>query len=144
VLAFSVSFENDYIHVLQMLRLAGIPLRAADRGPGDPLVVMGGSCPLPEPRALAPFADLIAVGEGEALVPRMMDALQGAADPRRGQDALTEKDGFYVPSRHEVRYHADGTVAAYDGAGPGPPPAWMAGQDGAAAVRVLTPHTEMS
>ena len=44
VLAFSVSFENDYVHVLRMLRLAGIPLRAADRGPGDPLVVMGGSC----------------------------------------------------------------------------------------------------
>src|SRR4030095_2288751 len=108
VLAFSVSFENDYIHVLRMLRLAGIPLRAAERGPSDPLVVMGGSALFLNPEPLAPFADLIAVGEGEALVPRMMDALQGASDVRAGLDRLTEKDGFYVPSRYEVRYHGDG------------------------------------
>src|SRR5262249_1452789 len=41
VLAFSISFENDYLHVLRMLRLAGVPLRAAERGRGDPVVVMG-------------------------------------------------------------------------------------------------------
>jgi len=144
VLAFSVSFENDYIHVLRMLRLAGIPLRAAERGPDDPLVVMGGSALFLNPEPLAPFADLIAVGEGEALVPRMMDALQGAADLRRGPDALTEKDGFYVPSRHEVRYHADGTVAAYDG--PGRVLRQRGWPDKMALPQsvVLTPHTEMS
>jgi len=54
VLAFSVSFENDYVHVLRMLRLAGIPLRAADRGPDDPLVIMGGSALFlnPEPSGI--------------------------------------------------------------------------------------------
>jgi len=144
VLAFSVSFENDYVHVLRMLRLAGIPLRAADRGPGDPLVIMGGSALFLNPEPLAPFADLVAVGEGEALVPRMMDALQGAAEPRRGLDGLTEKDGFYVPSRYEVRYHADGTVAAYDG--PGRVLRQRGWPDKMALPQsvVLTPHTEMS
>jgi radical SAM superfamily enzyme YgiQ (UPF0313 family) len=144
VLAFSVSFENDYVHVLRMMRLAGIPLRAADRGPGDPLVVMGGSALFLNPEPLAPFADLIAVGEGEALVPRMMDALQGASDPRRATDALTEKDGFYVPSRYEVRYHADGTVAAYDG--PGRVLRQRGWPDKMALPQsvILTPHTEMS
>ena len=43
MIAFSVLFENDYLHVLKMLRMAGIPLRAADRGPGDPIIVFGGS-----------------------------------------------------------------------------------------------------
>ena len=108
-IAFSVSFENDYLHVLQVLRLAGIPLRAKDRGPRDPLVILGGAAMMLNPEPLAPFADLVAVGEGEPMVPRMMEALLGASDPRRGIDALGPRDGFYVPSRYEVRYHEDGT-----------------------------------
>jgi radical SAM superfamily enzyme YgiQ (UPF0313 family) len=143
-LAFSVSFENDYLHVLQMLQLAGIPLRAAERGAGDPLVILGGSAVFLNPEPLAPFADLVAVGEGEALVPKMMDALLGASDPRRGLDALHEKDGFYVPARHVVRYHPDGVVAAYDGPGPAlRQRGWPGGMALPQSV-VLTPHTEMS
>jgi radical SAM superfamily enzyme YgiQ (UPF0313 family) len=144
VVAFSVSFENDYVHVLRMLRLAGIPLRARDRGPDDPVVIMGGSALFLNPEPLAPFADLVAVGEGEAMVPRMMDALQGAADPRHGLDGLTAKDGFYIPSRYEVRYHADGTVAAYDG--PGRVLRQRGWPDRMALPQsvILTPHTEMS
>ena len=102
MVAFSVSFENDYLHVLKMLRMAGIPLRAADRGKNDPLVVMGGAALFLNPEPLAPFADLIAVGEGEALVPRLLEALVGAATRARASTALTAKDGFYVPSRYEV------------------------------------------
>ena len=98
--AFSVSFENDYRHVLQVLRLAGIPLLARDRGPRDPLVILGGAATFLNPEPLAPFADLVAVGEGEPMVPRMMEALLGAGDPRKGLDSLPPKDGFYVPSRY--------------------------------------------
>ena len=53
--AFSVSFENDYRHVLQVLRLAGIPLRASDRGPRDPLVILGGAAMVKaEPLGMSP------------------------------------------------------------------------------------------
>ncbi len=144
VLAFSVSFENDYLHVLRMLQLSGVPLRAADRGPDDPVVVLGGAALFLNPEPLAPFADLIAVGEGEALVPKMVAALSGASDPRRGIESLSEKDGFYVPSRYEARYHADGTVAGYDG------PGRIVRQRGWPETMalpqsvILTPHTEMS
>jgi radical SAM superfamily enzyme YgiQ (UPF0313 family) len=142
--AFSVSFENDYLHVLQVLRLAGIPLRARDRGPRDPLVILGGSALFLNPEPLAAFADLVAVGEGEALVPRMMDAILGASGVRQGLDALTPRDGFYVPSRYEVRYHADGTVAAYDGPGPVVRQRGWPGTMGFPQSVILTPHTEMS
>jgi radical SAM superfamily enzyme YgiQ (UPF0313 family) len=142
--AFSVSFENDYLHVLQMLRLSGIPLRAADRGPGDPVVIMGGAAMFLNPEPLAPFADVIAVGEGEALVPRLLDALVGAAGPRAGLDALREKDGFYIPSRYTVRYHPDGTVAAYDGPGPVVRQRGWPGQMPMPQSVILTPNTEMS
>src|SRR5215831_9436909 len=143
-LAFSVSFENDYLHVLQMLRLAGIPLRAKDRGTRDPLVVLGGAATFLNPEPLAPFADLIAVGEGETLVPKMMDALLGSPTPRDGLARLSEKDGFYVPSRYEVRYHADGTVAGYDGPGPVVRARGWPGKMALPLSVNLTPHTEMS
>lgn len=143
-IAFSVSFENDYLHVLQVLRLAGIPLRARDRGPRDPLVILGGAAMFLNPEPLAPFADLVAVGEGEPMVPRMMEALLGAENPRKGLEGLPPKDGFYVPSRYEVRYHDDGTVAAYDGPGPVLRQRGWPGTMGFPQSVILTPHTEMS
>jgi radical SAM superfamily enzyme YgiQ (UPF0313 family) len=143
-IAFSVSFENDYLHVLQVLRLAGIPLRAKDRSPRDPLVILGGAAMFLNPEPLAPFADLIAVGEGEPMVPRMMEALLGASEPRRGIEGLREKDGFYVPSRYEVRYHSDGTVASYEGPGRIVRQRGWPGAMGFPQSVVLTPHTEMS
>jgi radical SAM superfamily enzyme YgiQ (UPF0313 family) len=144
VVAFSVSFENDYLHVLQVLRLAGIPLRARDRGPRDPLVVLGGAAMFLNPEPLAPFADLVAVGEGEPMVPRMMEAILGARDPCAGLASLQPKDGFYVPSRYEVRYHDDGTVAAYDGPGRVVRQRGWPGAMGFPQSVILTPHTEMS
>jgi len=143
-IAFSISFENDYLHVLQVLRLAGIPLRAKDRGPRDPVVILGGAAMFLNPEPLAPFADLVAVGEGEPIVPRMMEALLGAADPRKGLEGLQPKDGFYVPSRYEVRYHADGTVAAYDGPGRITRQRGWPGAMGFPQSVILTPNTEMS
>ena len=142
--AFSVSFENDYLHVLQILRLAGIPLRARDRAAGDPIVILGGAATFLNPEPLAPFADLIAVGEAEPMVPKMVDALLGARDPRRGLEDLSPGDGFYVPSRYEVRYHADGTVAGYDGPGRVVRQRGWPGTMGFPQSVVLTPHTEMS
>jgi radical SAM superfamily enzyme YgiQ (UPF0313 family) len=143
-IAFSISFENDYLHVLQVLRLAGIPLRAKDRGPRDPLVILGGAAMFLNPEPLAPFADLVAVGEGEPMVPRMMEALLGGADPRKGLDTLQPKDGFYLPSRYEVRYHDDGTVASYDGPGRITRQRGWPGAMGFPQSVILTPHTEMS
>ena len=144
VLAFSISFENDYLHVLKMLRLAGVPLRAKDRGPRDPIVLLGGAAMFLNPEPLAPFADVIAVGEGETLVPRLLEALAGANDPRAGIASLKEKDGFYIPSRYEPQYHADGTVARYDGPGPVLRARGVPGQMALPQSVILTPHTEMS
>src|SRR5688572_4804683 len=74
VVAFSVSFEWDYVNVLTLLRLAGIPAYAAERTPRHPLIVVGGAVTFVNPEPLAPFADVIAAGEGEALVPALRSA----------------------------------------------------------------------
>ncbi len=143
-IAFSVCFENDYLHVLQVLRLAGVPLRAAERGPRDPIVILGGAAAFLNPEPLAPFADLVAVGEGEPLVPRMMEALLGAPSARAGIATLQPQHGFYVPSRYEPRYGADGVLLSCEGPGR---ILRQRGWPGAISLPqsvVLTPHTEMS
>src|SRR5258708_18289556 len=69
VVAFSVSFEWDYVNVLTLLRLAGVPSYAAERSPRHPLVVIGGAVTFVNPEPLAPFADVIAAGGGQVLIP---------------------------------------------------------------------------
>ena len=78
VIAFSVSFEWDYVNVLTLLRLAGVPRYATERGVRHPLVVIGGAVTFVNPEPLAPFADVIAAGEGEVLVPGLRRALSGS------------------------------------------------------------------
>ena len=112
VIAFSVSFEWDYTNVLTMLRLAGVPLRAADRDYTHPLVVIGGAVTFVNPEPLAMFADVIAAGEGEVLVPALVDAM--ASSSRSEQlKRLAQARGYYIPSFYDVEYAADGTIVRY-------------------------------
>src|SRR5881296_895932 len=87
------------------------PLRAGDRRPHDPLVLMGGVCAFSNPEPVAPFMDLIVVGEGEELVGELIAAYRDGYDDReRLLDTLATIEGVYVPSRYEVSYALDGTV----------------------------------
>ncbi len=123
VLAFSVSFEWDYTNVLSMLRLAGVPLRAEERTPHDPLVVIGGAVTFVNPEPLAPFADVIAAGEGEMLIPSLMASIGAASDRDELLRRLVGERGFYVPSFYTVRYTPDGRIDAFEPiAGSGAPP----------------------
>src|SRR5207245_941745 len=98
-------------NVLRLLALARIPLRPEDRRPHDPLVLMGGVCAFSNPEPVAPFMDVIVVGEGEELVAELIAAYREGYDDRaRFLDALAQLEGVYVPSRYEVVYAPDGTV----------------------------------
>jgi radical SAM superfamily enzyme YgiQ (UPF0313 family) len=113
VVAFSVSFEWDYVNVLTLLRLAGIPSYAAERTARHPLIVIGGAVTFVNPEPLAPFADVIAAGEGEVLVPGLRRAVAAASDREDLLRLLATERGFYVPSFYEPHYAADGTLAGY-------------------------------
>jgi len=114
VFAFSVSFEWDYTNVVSMLRLAGLEPRAERRHALDPLVVVGGAVTFVNPEPLAPFADLIAAGEGELLVPSIIEAFAdcGSRDRSALLARLATQPGCYVPSLYEVTYDGPGKVAA--------------------------------
>lgn len=102
-LGFSVTHELCYTNILYMLDLAGIPLRAEERAkePGRwPLIMIGGGCALAaEP--LAPFADCMLLGEGEAMLPEALEVLQNAKkvpfDRNALLHALSKVPGVYVP-----------------------------------------------
>ena len=113
VIAFSVSFEWDYTNILTMLRLAGVPTRAEARTARDPLVVIGGAITFVNPEPLAPFADVIAAGEGEELVPALLDSMSGTANRQELLKSLAAKRGFYIPSFYDVEYKADGTISQF-------------------------------
>src|SRR5262245_16935919 len=113
VIAFSVSFEWDYVNVLTLLRLAGVPRYAAERTHRHPLVVVGGAVTFVNPEPLAPFADAVAAGEGEALVPGLRRAFAAATDRADLLRRLARERGFYVPSFYEPHYSADGSLSGY-------------------------------
>ncbi|HEV8643656.1 MAG TPA: TIGR03960 family B12-binding radical SAM protein [Methylomirabilota bacterium] len=113
MIGFSITYEGDYINALRLLALAGIPLRAADRGSHDPLVLMGGVCAFSNPEPMAPFMDFIAVGEGEELVGELIQAYrEGYRERQSFLDRLVTIPGIYVPDRYTMSYQPDGTVAA--------------------------------
>jgi radical SAM superfamily enzyme YgiQ (UPF0313 family) len=112
IVAFSVSFEWDYTNVLTILRMAGIPVRAEARTHHDPLVMIGGAVTFVNPEPLAPFADVIAAGEGEVLIPELLRAFNAASDREDLLRRLAQERGFYVPSFYDVQY-ADGRIRAF-------------------------------
>jgi radical SAM superfamily enzyme YgiQ (UPF0313 family) len=113
IFAFSVSFEWDYTNVLALLRLAGLKPRAGERTHHDPLVMIGGAVTFVNPEPLALFADIIAAGEGEALIPSLLTAFKGASDRADLLRRLCTERGFYIPSFYDVRHNDDGTIEAF-------------------------------
>jgi radical SAM superfamily enzyme YgiQ (UPF0313 family) len=150
VFAFSVSFEWDYTNVVTLLRLAGLKPRAAERTGRDPLVVIGGAVTFVNPEPLALFADVIAAGEGEALIPSFLTAFKGASDRDDLLRRLAAERGFYVPSFYDVTHSADGTIDAFVARpGSGAPPvvkkAAIKTTDAVdpPATTIFTPDTEL-
>jgi radical SAM superfamily enzyme YgiQ (UPF0313 family) len=105
ILAFSISFENDYPHLLDLLAAAGLPLWRAERTRPWPLVLAGGPAVSLNPEPLAPVMDAFLLGEAEENLPAFLDWLAGADSPR---DNLFEAagliDGLYVPAGYEEIY----------------------------------------
>ena len=114
VVAFSISFEWDYTNLVSMLRLARLPPRAEARNERHPLVVIGGAVTFVNPEPLAPFADVIAAGEGEILIPSLMSAVREASDRGDLLRRLAGERGFYIPSFYEVHYAGNGSIAGFE------------------------------
>ncbi len=115
-LGITLQYEMCYTNVLQLLDLSGIPMLAADRKDGDPIVIGGGPC-VYNPEPLADFFDIFYIGEGETVYDKLMDAYKAHKAAGGSREAFLLKaaqiPGLYVPAFYDVTYHEDGTIASF-------------------------------
>ena len=115
IVAFSVGYEMAFTAILNMLDLAGIPLRSAQRDGLTPLVIAGGTA-MYNAEPIADFIDLVSLGEGEDITVELVELHRRAR--REGWSkaeflrAAAQLDGIYVPGLYDISYHDDGTVSA--------------------------------
>jgi radical SAM family uncharacterized protein len=113
IIAFTIGYEMAYTNVLNMLDLAGLPVKREERNEDMPLIVAGGTCSY-NPEPMADFIDLFFVGEGEELDKQLVELYRQCKKSgicrseflRRAADI----DGIYVPSLYNVSYKSDGTI----------------------------------
>lgn len=111
VLAFSVSFENDFLNVLTILHLAHLPLERKFRKENHPLIIGGGVALFLNPEPLSDFFDLFILGEAEEVIGEFLNTLRSFRDKR---EILLKKlsliEGVYVPQFYNVSYKEDGRI----------------------------------
>ena len=152
ILAFSISYENDFPHLLLMMDLARIPLLKKDRQEGDPLVIAGGATVLMNPEPQADFVDLFVIGEAEVVIAPLTDALRRWKEKGQPKEALLAElammEGIYVPQFYDVGYNPDGPIASFvprEGFPGRVKRAWLKNLDEALTISSLvTPNTELS
>ena len=114
MIAFSIGYEMSYSNILNMLRLAQVPLHAADREGLKNIVFAGGVCTF-NPEPLAEFVDFFSLGEGEESTPEIVGLYDKAKaegwTKARFLQEVSKIPGVYVPSFYRHEYHEDGTLA---------------------------------
>lgn len=129
IVAFSIAYETEVIGLLDCFELAGMPARAADRGDGWPLVLFGGPLTFSNPLPVAPFCDVMVMGEGEELVRVIVERWREATDRDAFLADVARLPGVYVPSIHGERLM---------------PLAQVDDRELPAFSQIVTPNTELS
>lgn len=118
LIAFAVSFEMDYFNLLTILMLGKVPMVAAERGEGDPLVIIGGPCATFNPEPLADFVDACIIGEGEEVMQDFLDSYYDSLQQGLPREELllrlAQIEGVYVPRFYQPVYAADGSIERYE------------------------------
>ena len=115
MIAFTVGYEMSYTNILNMLRMAEIPIHASERTGLEQMVFAGGAC-MYNPEPLADFIDFFCIGEGEEMTPEILTLYRRAKRECWPKEAflraVSKIEGVYVPSLYTHTYHPDGTLAA--------------------------------
>ncbi len=114
ILAFSISFENDFVNLLAILNHARIPLESSKRTSNNPLIVAGGVATFLNPEPLADFVDVFILGEAEEVLLEFMERFQEACQARASREdflqTLGALEGVYVPRSYQPHYDRDGSL----------------------------------
>lgn len=114
ILAFTLQYEMCYSNVVNMLRLADVPIYASERDETHPIICAGGPCAY-NAEPIADFIDFFMLGEGEEVINEVTDVYSqwkkdGKKSKREFLEKLADIDGVYVPSFYDVEYNEDDTV----------------------------------
>ena len=113
IVGFTLQYEMSYTNILEMLHLGGIPVRSAERGESDPIVVAGGPCAF-NPEPLHQFIDAFMIGDGEDVIIQLTDIIKdcrkNGISRRDCLKKLASLRGVYVPCFYEDVYNEDGTL----------------------------------
>ena len=113
MIAFTIGYEMSYTNILNMLKLAGVPLRSKDRSGLKNIVFAGGVCAF-NPEPLADFIDFFSLGEGEEITVEIVSLYDHAKAENWSKERflleVSKIPGVYVPSFYEHTYNADGTI----------------------------------
>lgn len=112
-IGFTLQYEMSYTNILNMLDLAGVPIRASERSEDDPLVICGGPCAY-NPEPLYDIADLFSLGEGEEQLQEIIEVYKEyKGNKKKFLREASHIEGVYVPSLYTVDYNNDGTIQKF-------------------------------
>ncbi|AVQ45645.1 TIGR03960 family B12-binding radical SAM protein [Clostridium botulinum] len=114
-IGFTLQYEMSYTNILNMLDLAGVTIKASERGEEEPIVMCGGPCAY-NPEPLYNIADMFVLGEGEELNSKILDLYKKYKGKGRKKEFLREASkirGVYIPSLYEVTYKEDNTIKEF-------------------------------
>lgn len=100
VVGFSISFEMDYLNILQILKLSNLPVMSSERDDYDPIVIAGGPCATFNPEPLADFIDAFVIGDCEMILPDLVNVFEQNQEKSRHKvlHALADIPGIYIPA----------------------------------------------
>jgi radical SAM superfamily enzyme YgiQ (UPF0313 family) len=110
ILAFSISFENDYPNIIKILSLSNIPLQSTHRNEYEPLLIAGGVCAFFNPEPICQIFDVIFVGEGEEFIYEFLDTYKMSSNKYDLKKRSLKIDGIYIPEFYDVTYGLDGRI----------------------------------
>jgi radical SAM superfamily enzyme YgiQ (UPF0313 family) len=118
LLGFSLSFETDYLYLLDILAAAHLPLLARDREEHHPLVIAGGPATFLNPEPIADFIDLFLIGEGEEMIPEFLERYErlrtAGLNRAKTLQELAGIEGAYLPRLFTPHYDSQGRIARID------------------------------
>ncbi|TXT56615.1 MAG: hypothetical protein BAJATHORv1_20205 [Candidatus Thorarchaeota archaeon] len=103
VIGFSLSFEEDILHVIQMISMGKIPVQAHNRTSEDPIVLMGGPVVSANPCPYERFIDVFVIGEGDLVIHEIMESITNSSSRTESLEKIAELEGVYIPTRKQTR-----------------------------------------
>ncbi len=110
IIAFSISFENDYPNITKIFALSRTPFFSSKRTEKHPLIILGGVCAFLNPEPVADFFDIVFIGEADEMLPDFINICRGSAGKADILHKSLSIEGCYIPSFYRISYTSNGTI----------------------------------